>query len=77
VRSRVWTTVRGCVAAGSVDFQDNPVATGQEEEAHAESPEGVFPALLDCLVVPMQPDLGQQRWEAGDSAAVDLVVEVE
>ena len=63
---------------GSVDFEDDPLAVGQQEqEVHPVPQQGSRAALADRLGVPVQPYLGQQRGEVGHCGAVDLVVEVE
>ena len=62
---------------GSVHFEDDSLAMGQEEqEVHAESQQGFRAALADCPWVPVQPYLGQERREVRHRAAVDLVVEL-
>jgi hypothetical protein len=72
VRSSVGTEV-----LGSVHFDDDSLAMGQEEqEVHAESQQSFRAALADCLWVPVQPYLRQERRKVLHRASVDLVVEL-
>ncbi len=68
----------GAVVGGAVDFEDDPVAMGQQEqEVHAEAQHGLGAALTGSLGVPVQPDLGQERREAREIVPLDVVVDVE
>jgi hypothetical protein len=62
---------------GPVDFEDDTLAVGQQEqEVHPVSQQGVPPALADGLGVPSAAIPRAAGREACHRAAVDLVIQV-
>ncbi|WP_189867127.1 hypothetical protein [Streptomyces poonensis] len=60
----------------SVDLQDDaPVGGHQQQEVHADVLLRAFAALVDRLVVPVQPHLGQQGRQIIGFVLVDVVVQ--
>lgn len=60
----------------AVDFEDDPLTVRQQEqEIHPEPQQGIPSAFADCLRVPVQPYLGQERRKVAHGRRVDLVVE--